>query len=196
MVLEGHLAPSDRQKRDRGLDRRMYSIADMVRTKVIASAVSDAGLKPMHAVQIADFAMAFFDDIAERDIAHEMVSHAHIIVLSRIREDGKVASTVVYRRPFGWLVFPDNPDLNPDTKPLDLPAQATIITPLTAIFLNIYNDAVQLLVQQNRGAVDKFGRLIGASLASPKASDRPKPVVEYGEDGQSHLSSVSLTKRI
>lgn len=159
-IAAGYVKPDYQKDHTRGgPDRRRYSIVEITRISIIDSLVNGIGLKPSQAAQVADFGIPFLNDTIERHPDNTLKSTARIYIASRLnREDGRMKSAVYYRKLDDPHFYSDDPNLNPDAKPLGPLAGTAIHLPLTDVFNKIFIQCAKFLVINKRGGVDKFRR--------------------------------------
>jgi hypothetical protein len=142
-----------------GPARLRYSVTEIVRIAILDSLVNGIGIKPSQASEVADFCMPFLNDAFDRHPDGELVSTARLYVASWLnREDGKMKSSVSYRKLDDPALYVEDPYLNPDAKP-HAPSKGTAIhLALTDTFNTVFLACAQLLSNQGRGGMDKFRR--------------------------------------
>lgn len=158
-IAAGYVKPDYQKDPTRGgPDRRRYSIVEITRIAIIDTLVNAIGLKPSQAAQVADFSIPFLNDTFDRHPDNTPKSTARIYIVSWLnREDGRIKSTVYYRKLDDPNLYGDDPHLNPDAKPI-APPWAAIHLPLTDTFNKIFIECAKFLVINKRGGVDKFRR--------------------------------------
>jgi hypothetical protein len=162
-IQAGYIKPDYFKDPRGGRDRRRFSIVEIARIALIDTLVNGIGIKPSLAAEIADYAVPFLNETFVRDAAQERVSNARVYIISCLRrEDGKMQSLTLYRKPEDPAWYTDNPDLNPDAKPHAPPKGAVILYPLSDAFNTVFLSAAALLAKQKRGGMDKFRRPIDA----------------------------------
>jgi hypothetical protein len=162
-IQAGYVKPDYWKDPRGGKDRRRFSIVEITRIAIIDSLVNGIGIKPSQAVEVADFCIPFLNETFDRDAAQELKSTALVYVMTWLgRSDGKMQSTVYYRKLDDPILYDDNPDSNPDAEPLAPPAGVAIHLPLTNFFDKVFLDCAALLTQQKRGGMDKFRRPVSA----------------------------------
>jgi hypothetical protein len=162
-IQRGYVKPDYFKDPRGGKDRRRFSIVEMERIAIIDNLVNGIGLKPSQAAEIADFSMPFLNDSFDRDAAQERVTKARMYVVSSLRrEEGKMKSRVLYRKPDEAAWYEHNPDVVPDAKPFAPPKGAVILLPLSNSFDTVFLAATALLTKQKRGGMDRFRRPVDA----------------------------------
>jgi hypothetical protein len=163
-ITAGYIKPLAYKDPRGGRDRRRFSIIEISRIAIIDSLVHSVGLRPSHAVQIANFCLPFLNDTFDRDAAHELKSTSKLYVRSWLdRASGKMKSRVFYRKHGEHQFYADDPDLNPDAQPRVVSSGVAIELPLTAFFNQVFLTCAKYLAARGRGGMDKFRRPANAA---------------------------------
>ncbi len=160
-IQAGYVKPDMPWKHPRGgKERRGYSIVEICRINIIDSLVNGIGIAPSKAVEVADFAIPFLNDRFDRHADGVLKSKAHLYIYSWLdRSTGRMKSSVAYLKPPDTTVwYADDPFLNPDAKPYRPPAGMCILTPISDFFNAMFTNCAKYLVNNKRGAMDKFRR--------------------------------------